>query len=53
MWHDLKSNGIGRNEVLSREDLEDKVVAHLEALKGLPKKVRSFFQLPMTRYAAE
>jgi hypothetical protein len=28
------------------------VVAHLEALKGLPKKIRSFFQLPMTKYAA-
>jgi hypothetical protein len=48
----LKSKAIGRSEILSREDLEGKVVAHLEALKGLPKKVRSFFQLPMTRYAA-
>jgi len=52
VWHDLKSNAIGRSEILSREDLERKVTAHLEALKGLPKKVRSFFQLPMTRYAA-
>jgi transposase len=53
VWHDLKANGIGRSEILSREDLEGKVVAHLETLKGLPKKIRSFFQLPMTRYAAE
>jgi transposase len=53
VWHDLKSNAIGRSEILSREDLERKVVEHLNALKGLPKKVRSFFQLPMTRYAAE
>jgi len=53
VWHDLKSNGIGRSEILSREDLERKVVAHLEALRGLPQKVRSFFQLPMTRYAAQ
>ncbi len=50
--HDLKSNSLGRSEILSREDLEEKVVAHLEALKGLPKKIRSFFQLPMTKYAA-
>jgi len=28
-------------------------VAHLQNLRGLPKKIRSFFQLPMTRYAAE
>jgi len=53
VWHDLKSNGIGRREVLDREDLERKVVEHLTNLKGLPKKVRSFFQLPMTCYAAE
>jgi transposase len=52
VWHDLKSNSLGRSEILSREDLEEKVVAHLEALKGLPKKIRSFFQLPMTKYAA-
>jgi transposase len=53
VWHDLKSNAIGRSEILNRQDLESKVTAHLEALKGLPKKVRSFFQLPMTRYAAQ
>ena len=53
VWRDLKQNGIGRSEILSRQDMEQKVTAHLEALKGLPKKVRSFFQLPMTRYAAQ
>jgi transposase len=53
VWHDLKSNGIGRREVLNREDLERKVIEHLTTLKGLPKKVRSFFQLPMTQYAAD
>jgi len=53
VWRDLKSNGIGRSEILDREDLETKVVTHLESLRGLPKKVRSFFQLPMTRYAAQ
>ena len=53
VWRDLKSNGIGRSEILDRADLESKVVRHLEALRALPKKVRSFFQLPMTRYAAQ
>ena len=53
VWHDLKSNGIGRSEIVDRDDLEAKVVGHLENLRRLPKKVRSFFQLPMTRYAAE
>jgi transposase len=53
VWHDLKTNGIGRSEIADRDDMERKVVAHLQGLRGLPKKIRSFFQLPMTRYAAE
>jgi len=53
VWRDLKMNGIGRSEITDRSDMEGKVVAHLENLRGLPKKIRSFFQLPMTRYAAE
>ena len=53
VWRDLKCNGLGRTELVDREDMAQKVTAHLENLRGLPKKVRSFFQLPMTRYAAE
>jgi len=53
VWNDLKNHGVGRSEILDRDDLERKVVEHLNVLKGLPKKVRSFFQLPMTRYAAQ
>ena len=52
VWRDLKGNGIGRSEIIDRDDLEQKVVSHLDGLRGLPKKIRSFFQLPMTRYAA-
>lgn len=53
VWRDLKTYGIGRSEITDRDDMECKVVAHLNNLRGLPKKIRSFFQLPMTRYAAE
>ena len=53
VWRDLKTNGIGRSEITGRQDMEQKVVIRLENLRGLPKKIRSFFQLPMTRYAAE
>lgn len=53
VWRDLKTNGIGRSEVVDRDDMERQVVTHLKGLRGLPKKIRSFFQLPMTRYAAE
>ncbi len=53
VWHGLKSNGLGRSEVMDADDWERKVAQQLERLKGLPMKVRSSFQLPMTRYAAD
>lgn len=53
VWNNLKTHGIGRSEIMDRQDLHKKVSSHLKSLQGLPKKVRSFFQLPMTRYAAE
>lgn len=52
VWRDVKQ-GLGRSEILDGQDLENKVTVHLDRLKGLPRKVRSFFQLPMTRYAAQ
>ncbi len=52
VWRDLKMNGIGRSEITDRRDMEGKVLAHMKNLSGLPRKIRSFFQLPMTRYAA-
>ncbi len=52
VWRDVKQ-GLGRSEILDGQDLENKVTAHLGGLKGLPRKIRSFFQLPMTAYAAQ
>lgn len=52
VWRDMKQ-GLGRSEILDGQDLENKVTAHLDGLKGLPRKIRSFFQLPMTAYAAQ
>ncbi len=47
VWHDLKSNAIGRSEIVSREDLEHKVNAHLEALrKGCPRRFAPSFSYP-------
>ena len=56
-----RCTGLARSEIrwdwaqrnLESRRLGAKALAHLEALKGLPKKLRSFFQLPMTRYAAQ
>lgn len=52
VWQDLKTNGVGKSPVATAEELHRRVVVHLETLKGLPRKIRSFFQAPHTKYAA-
>ena len=51
VWQDLKTNGVGKTPVRSAEELHERVTVHMETLKGLPRKVRSFFQAPHTQYA--
>jgi transposase len=52
VWQDLKTNGVGKKPVATAQELHRRVVDHLETLKGLPRKIRSFFQAPHTKYAA-
>jgi transposase len=52
VWRDVKGT-LGRSEIADADDLHEKVQTHLGKLQGLPRKIRSFFQLPMTRYAAQ
>lgn len=52
VWQDLKTNGVGRKPVESAKELHERVTVHMETLKGLPRKVRSFFKATHTKYAA-
>jgi transposase len=52
VWQDLKTNGVGKTPVQSAEELQARVIGHMENLQGLPRKIRAFFQAPHTRYAA-
>lgn len=52
VWQDLKTNGVGRSPFATANELHRRVVVHLETLKGLPRKIRSFLQAPHTKYAA-
>jgi transposase len=51
VWRKVKG-AVGRSELTEVHALHKKVAAHWDRLQGLPRKIRSFFQLPMTRYAA-
>jgi transposase len=52
VWNEIKHRQIGRQPVKNQLDLKQRLDAALHALQALPEKVRSFFHLPDTQYAA-
>lgn len=52
VWNDVKNNAVGRSRLENPEDLHRTVVGRLRFLQKSPARVRSFFQMPETRYAA-
>lgn len=52
VWNDVKNNAVGRSRLENPEDLHRTVVGRLRFLQNTPERVRSFFQMPETRYAA-
>jgi len=52
VWNDLKNNGLGRTIIKGPDDFHRKTVSHLKCLQKRPDRIRSFFQMPETKYAA-
>jgi transposase len=52
VWNDVKNNGVGRSLIRDARDLSRAVKSRLTLLQKNPEKVRAFFQMDTTRYAA-
>jgi transposase len=52
VWNDVKNNGVGRALIRDTRDLDPAVNSRLRLLQKNPEKVRAFFQMDTTRYAA-
>ncbi len=52
VWNDVKNNGVGRALIRDTTDLSRAVNSRLRLLQRNPEKVRAFFQMDTTRYAA-
>lgn len=52
VWNIVKSKGVGRKSNKTKSELRKKVDSALRSLQRDVKRVKSFFQLPHTRYAA-
>ena len=52
VWNIVKSKKIGRKSVKNKSELKKKVDSALRSLQHNTEKVKSFFKLPLTKYAA-
>lgn len=52
VWEEIKDKRLGRETVRSKSDLKRRLEAVLKSLKENTNRVRSFFCLPQTKYAA-
>jgi len=52
VWNEVKHRQLGKQPIRSKPDLKRRIHSSLKLLQQQIAKVRSFFQLPDTRYAA-
>jgi len=52
VWNHLKTHGLGRRVVRTRDELKAFAISHLRAMQRMPHMLRAFFHEAHVRYAA-
>lgn len=52
VWNELKHRRLGKQPIKNKAELKKRIRSMLKSLQRKAEKVRSFFQLPDTKYAA-
>lgn len=52
VWNEIKNNRIGKQPVKNKADLQKRLQSALGSLQHCTQRIRSFFQLPDTKYAS-
>jgi transposase len=52
VWNEIKHRQVGKQPIKSKPDLKKRLFSALKSLQQKADKIRSFFQLPDTDYAA-
>lgn len=52
LWNEIKHRQLARQPILNKADLKKRIRAALQSLQHNTQRIRSFFQLPNTQYAA-
>ena len=53
VWKHLKADTVGRMVTTGKADFKSKVVSSMRSLQNNPDKIRSFYQKPSLKYAAD
>jgi transposase len=52
VWNEIKPRRLGKQPIKNKPDLKKRLRSALKSLQRKAERIRSFFQLPDTRYAA-
>jgi transposase len=52
VWNEIKHRRLGKQPIKNKPDLKKRLRSALKSLQRKAERIRSFFQLPDTRYAA-
>jgi transposase len=52
VWNDLKNNAVGRQVIITPDQMHGAVLSHLRFLQKTPDRVRAYFTNATTQYAA-
>lgn len=52
VWNEIKNNQLGKQPIKGKVDLKKRLYSALESLRNDKERIRSFFSLPDTQYAA-
>src|SRR6201994_3752250 len=53
VWSHMKRTGVARAPLRKGENLQERIAAQLDAIKRLPRLVRSFFKAPNVAYVTD
>lgn len=51
VWNEMKNNRIGKETILNKSDLKERLKSELASLQKATNRIISFFQMPNTQYA--
>ena len=53
VWNEIKNNRLGKMNITSKQEFKRKIVSELKSLQNRSDRIKSFFEMPDTKYISE